>query len=89
MADKYGKKVDTFTDFRKLLERKDIDAVSIATPNHMHALVTVVGGPGGQGCVRREAGVAQHLGRPADGARPPGRTTASCNAARSRAPAKA
>ena len=40
MADKYRKKVETFTDFRKLLDRKDIDAVSIATPNHMHALVT-------------------------------------------------
>ena len=77
MADKYGKKVDTFTDFRKLLERKDIDAVSIATPNHIHAWVTVRRGPGGQGRVCREAGVAQHLGRPADGGRGRGRTIAS------------
>jgi predicted dehydrogenase len=34
--------VDKYTDFRELLERKDIDAVSIATPNHTHALITVL-----------------------------------------------
>lgn len=33
--------VDTFTDIRKLLERKDIDAISGATPNHWHALSSV------------------------------------------------
>jgi predicted dehydrogenase len=48
MADKYGKKVDTFTDFRKLLERKDIDGVSVATPNHIHAWVTVVAAQAGK-----------------------------------------
>jgi predicted dehydrogenase len=31
-------KVDTYTDFRRLLDRKDIDAVIIASPNHWHAL---------------------------------------------------
>jgi predicted dehydrogenase len=30
-----------FTDFRKLLEEKSIDAVSIATPNHSHTLQTI------------------------------------------------
>jgi hypothetical protein len=39
-ADK-GLKVDGYTDLRKLLERKDIDAITSATPNHWHALVTV------------------------------------------------
>lgn len=33
--------VRTFTDIRKLLEGKDIDAISGATPNHWHALSTV------------------------------------------------
>jgi predicted dehydrogenase len=31
----------TYVDFRKLLENKDIDAVSLATPNHWHALQTI------------------------------------------------
>jgi predicted dehydrogenase len=34
-------KVETFVDLRKLLEKKDIDAVVLATPNHWHALGTV------------------------------------------------
>jgi predicted dehydrogenase len=37
-----GRTIDTYTDFRKLLERPDIDAVSIATPNHTHAWITVL-----------------------------------------------
>lgn len=35
--------VKTYTDFRKLLEDKEIDAISIATPNHWHSLMTVWG----------------------------------------------
>jgi len=34
-------KVDTYTDVRKLLEDKNIDAIVTATPNHWHALVTI------------------------------------------------
>jgi predicted dehydrogenase len=34
-------KVDLETDFRRLLDRKDIDAVVLATPNHWHALQTI------------------------------------------------
>ena len=36
-----GKRPALFTDFRKLLEDKSIDAVSIATPNHWHTLQTI------------------------------------------------
>jgi predicted dehydrogenase len=35
---KVGGRASTFTDFRKLLDLKDIDAVVIATPDHWHAL---------------------------------------------------
>ncbi|MFY0650385.1 MAG: Gfo/Idh/MocA family oxidoreductase [Cyclobacteriaceae bacterium] len=37
-----GTKVDTYTDFRHILDRKDIDAVSIATPDHWHALIAIM-----------------------------------------------
>ena len=36
-----GQKARLFTDIRKLLEDKTIDAVSYATPNHWHALGAV------------------------------------------------
>jgi predicted dehydrogenase len=35
-------KADTYEDFRKLLDRSDIDAVAIATPDHWHAVQTVM-----------------------------------------------
>ena len=34
--------VKAYKDFRKLLDNKDIDAVSITTPNHTHALITIM-----------------------------------------------
>ncbi|MHC4159817.1 MAG: Gfo/Idh/MocA family protein, partial [Planctomycetota bacterium] len=34
-------KVDVYTDVRKLLEDKSIDAIVTATPNHWHSLLTV------------------------------------------------
>ncbi len=41
-VEKMGKKRPAaYTDFRKLLEDKSIDAVSIATPNHHHTLQTI------------------------------------------------
>ncbi len=44
----WNRKVERFTDYRKLLERKDIDAVSIATPNHTHALIAVAAAQAGK-----------------------------------------
>lgn len=34
-------RVKTFQDYRKLLEVKDIDFVSIATPNHLHSIMGI------------------------------------------------
>ncbi len=36
-----GKKPDAYGDYRKVLERKDIDAVMIATPDHWHTKIAV------------------------------------------------
>jgi predicted dehydrogenase len=36
-----GKRPAAFTDLRKLLEDKTIDAISIATPNHQHTIQTI------------------------------------------------
>jgi predicted dehydrogenase len=38
---KYGYRPDTETDLRKVYDRKDVDVVGIATPNHWHALATI------------------------------------------------
>ena len=40
----YGvKKPETYKDIRKVIENKDIDVLSIATPNHWHTLMTIWG----------------------------------------------
>lgn len=36
-----GKKVKIFTDYRELLDQKNIDAVVIGTPDHWHALMMI------------------------------------------------
>ena len=38
---KQNRRVEASTDIRKLLENKNVDAISTATPNHWHSLVTV------------------------------------------------
>jgi predicted dehydrogenase len=40
-VEKKGGPVEVFTDIRKLLESKDIDAISTATPNHWHSLAAI------------------------------------------------
>jgi len=35
-------RVDTYTDFRQVLDRNDIDAITCATPDHWHALIAIM-----------------------------------------------
>jgi len=41
VAKAQGKKPDAYKDYRKVLERKDIDAVMIATPDHWHTKIAI------------------------------------------------
>ncbi len=45
---KHGRKLDKIADFRRLLDRKDIDAISIATPNHTHSLIAILAAQAGK-----------------------------------------
>jgi hypothetical protein len=48
---KFGAKRDDkyfYTDFRRVLERKDIDLVAIATPPHWHALISIAAAEAGK-----------------------------------------
>jgi len=41
MESRSGRQMKRFADYRKLVDDKDIDAVSIATPNHTHSLIGI------------------------------------------------
>ena len=40
-ASEYGYKPETETDLRRVFDRKDVDVVGVATPNHWHSLATI------------------------------------------------
>ena len=57
-------KVDRYKDFRELLERKDIDAVCIATPDHWHAIQTIMACEAGKDVyVEKPLTITIHEGR--------------------------
>lgn len=41
-AEQAGGKPEIYQDFRKLIDRKDIDAVVVATPDHWHAHISIL-----------------------------------------------
>jgi predicted dehydrogenase len=45
---KHHRKLDQVVDYRELLDRNDIDAISIATPNHTHALIAIAAAEAGK-----------------------------------------
>ena len=59
-----GGNVETYTDFRHLIDRQDIDAVVIATPDHWHALQTVIACDAGKDVyVEKPLSITIHEGR--------------------------
>jgi predicted dehydrogenase len=41
LESRYGYRPETETDLRKVYDRKDVDVVGVATPNHWHSLATI------------------------------------------------
>ncbi len=63
-ADMVDYKVDRLADFRKLIDRTDIDAVVIATPDHWHAIQTIDACNAGKDVyVEKPLSVTVHEGR--------------------------
>jgi hypothetical protein len=50
-----GGKADLYGDYRKVLERADIDVVSVVTPDHWHVKIAIEASAGRQTCFLSEA----------------------------------
>jgi len=62
--ERLGGKAAKYGDFRKLLERKDVDAVVVATPDHWHAIQTIDACDAGKDVyVEKPVSVTIHEGR--------------------------
>ena len=53
-------KLDVVGDYRRILDRKDVDAVLIGTPDHSHAKIMIDAISAGKDVYCREAGVEHH-----------------------------
>lgn len=75
MEEKIDANVPRYKDFRRVLEQKDIDAVAIATPDHWHAIQTIMAFNAGKDVyVEKPLTVTIHEGRAmADAAKRTGR----------------
>jgi predicted dehydrogenase len=61
---KLGKRVPSTGDFRRVLDRSDVDAVVVATPDHWHALQTVMACDAGKDVyVEKPLSITIHEGR--------------------------
>jgi hypothetical protein len=45
---KFGEHVELYTDWRRVIERQDIDVISVATPPHWHALISIAAAQAGK-----------------------------------------
>src|ERR1051326_8012651 len=45
-----GNRVDAYDDYRRVLDRKDIDAVFVATPDHWHSQIVIDACSAGKDC---------------------------------------
>jgi len=64
MGEKFSGKVARYKDFRRLLDQKDIDAVVISTPDHWHAIQSIMACQAGKDVyVEKPLSITIHEGR--------------------------
>ena len=80
-AKKYGRTPKIEQDLRRVFDNKDIDAVTVATPNHWHSLATIWACQAGKDVYVEKPGQPQRLRRPEDGRGGHASTTGSSSTA--------